>query len=486
MKYKSVISTVVHCLLAATLTAATVSAQSAGALNGEALENARAISAAFEQVAETITPSVVTVTATKHMKQPVLRREYRGQAPLPFHEFFGDEFFERFFGQQMPQPFQQGGGTGFIIDREGHILTNRHVVGGADEVKVKLSDQRTFDAKIVGTDTRTDVALLKIKADRLTPVRLGDSEKLRIGEWVVAAGNPFGLDNTITTGIVSAKGRALNGGGQLEDYIQTDAAINPGNSGGPLVNLSGEVIGINTAIFTKSGGYMGIGFAIPVNMAKRVVADLREHGKVMHGWLGVMIQDLNEDLAATFNFEGTKGVLVGDVNPGSPAEKAGLKQGDIIIEFNGKKVNNSREIQKIVSVTAPGLKVPVTIIRDGEHGQVEVEIGEYQSDDDEALPIQDTQEDKLGASFESLTQDLQRQLNSRTTKGVVITGVAPGGPAHQAGLRRGDIIVSIAGKKVETAKDVRKILENTDLTKGVRLLVENERTTRFVVVKAND
>ena len=318
---------------------------------------AEELSQAFERVAETITPSVVTISTESTPKKSKAK-----QGDDPLRKFFGDDFLDK----MVPTP-QRGLGTGVIVDEQGHIITNNHVIGESTEVSVRLSNERTVKAKVVGTDPRTDLAVIKIKvkAELPKPAKLGDSEKLKIGEWVVAAGASFGLDNTITAGIVSAKGRALSGGSQYEDFIQTDAAINPGNSGGPLVNLRGEVIGINTAIVSKSGGYMGIGFAIPINMAKQVLGSLITNGKVTRGWLGVGIQNLNEDLARSFDYDATEGALVGHVDPKGPAKKAGLQQGDIIVQVGNDRIKNVNQLRNLVAGIKPSTTTELTLIRAG-------------------------------------------------------------------------------------------------------------------------
>jgi serine protease Do len=322
-------------------------------------------------LAERANGSVVNISATRVTER----------SQWPFGDLFGkdnplEDFFDRFFGEQMPRKFKQRGlGSGFIIDKDGYILTNNHVVEKTDEIKVILSDESEFDATIVGRDPKTDLALIRIETDKeLLPLPLGDSDKLLVGDWVVAIGNPFGLGNTVTAGIVSAKYRRI-GAGAYDDFIQTDASINPGNSGGPLLNLSGEVVGINTAIFSQSGGNIGIGFAIPVNMARDLIPQLRK-GKVVRGWLGVMIQKITPELEEKLGLKGDQGALVADVTAGGPAEKAGIKRGDVIVSFDGKAVEEMNDLPYIVATTPVGKKVEVEIIRDGKKKQLEVEVGE--------------------------------------------------------------------------------------------------------------
>lgn len=433
------------------------------------------LSQAFERVAENITPSVVTISTESTPKKS---KASKGDDPL--RKFFGDDFFDK----MAPTP-QRGLGTGVIVDEQGHILTNNHVVGESNEVSVRLSNEKTVKAKVVGTDPRTDLAVIKIKVkeDLPKPAKLGDSEKLKIGEWVVAAGASFGLDNTITAGIVSAKGRALSGGSQYEDFIQTDAAINPGNSGGPLVNLRGEVIGINTAIVSKSGGYMGIGFAIPINMAKQVLGSLISNGKVTRGWLGVGIQNLNEDLAKSFDYTATEGALVGHVDPKGPAKKAGLKQGDIIIQLSKDKIKNVNQLRNMVAAIKPGTATEVTIIRAGKRDTLSVNIGELPAQTQETVPEENGEVENLGLTVEEFDESSQRRPRSDKTRGVIITQIDPQGVAARAELQPGDIIVSINGQEVNTLEDFRAATSKTDLKKGVRFVVESQGMERFAIIR---
>ncbi len=464
----------------------------------DSLQYAKGLSEAFEHAAEIITPSVVNISAVERIK-PVRRpgmpgNRFRGNgSPDPFRDFFGDDFFDRFFGDQGgdgggPTP-QAGLGTGVIVDSNGSILTNNHVVGHADELTVRLQDGRTFKAEVVGTDPRTDLAVIKVKASGLTPAKLGDSSNLKIGEWVVAAGNPFGLDNTITAGIVSAKGRSIMGGNQYEDFIQTDAAINPGNSGGPLVNLQGEVIGINTAIFSRSGGYMGIGFAIPVDMVKRVMKSLISSGKVVRGWLGVGIQNLTEDMAKSFGFTGSEGALVGDVQENSPAAKAGIAQGDIIVAIDGRKIENSNQLRNLVADLAPGQNVDIAVYREGQKKTVSLVIGEQPSqlsNEEEPQGSDETPAESLGLQLQSLTPDIAKRLGTKHTKGVVVMDIKPDGVGAAAGLQRGDIILSVNGKKVGSTADFKGAVDKASLSKGIRMVVETQGMERFVFLKTQE
>ncbi len=451
---------------------------------------AQTLSAAFEKVADSITPSVVSISTAKKPKKSnreAFRKKLNDPALEQFKEFFGPDFFDR-FQQQIPDGNQGGPvglGTGVIIDESGLILTNNHVLGDADDVTVTLSDKRKFKAEIKGTDPKSDIAVIKIKADKLTAAHLGNSDSLKIGEWVIACGNPFGLSNSITAGIVSAKGRAISNGGQFEDFIQTDAAINPGNSGGPLLNLNGDVVGINTAIFSRSGGYMGIGFAIPITMAKSVMDSLITKGKVVRGWLGVGIQNLTEELSGSFQFSGTEGALVGTVSEGSPAFKAGFEQGDIITKFGETKILDVNQLRNLVAATTPGQKIDVEVHRAGKVKSLTVKIEELSNQDVQA-PEADKPDNSidLGIEMQTLTQELASQLHSKKSHGIVVTGVTPGSIAESAGLSPRDIIISVNGKPVKNVKELLAEVTEQALAKGVRLVVDSQGMERFVFLRS--
>lgn len=456
----------------------------------ESIKFAKGLSAAFEHAAGIITPSVVNISSVKKMVAPHGRRM---QDPFfdRFRDFFGDDLFDRLLPPQSPDGYaQQGLGTGVIVDDKGHILTNNHVVNDADEVVVRLQNQQTFKAEVVGTDPRSDLAVIKIKAGILTPAKLGNSENLKIGEWVIAAGNPFGLDNSITAGIVSAKGRSFIGGSQFEDFIQTDAAINPGNSGGPLVNLDGEVVGINTAIFSRSGGYMGIGFAIPIDMAKSVMESLISKGKVVRGWLGVGIQNLTESLAQSFNFPSSEGALVGYVEKGGPAEKAGLKQGDIVVAIQGKKIANVNQLRNLVAGLEPGKKVEIDYVRNGRKETSSVGVGELPTQQGEGAEQPDEADSSstsdIGLSVETLSPELASRLKTGATRGVIVTAVRPGTTAAAAGLFPKDVILSVNGKPVTSSVEFENLLSKADLKRGLRLIVESQGAQRFVILKSDE
>ena len=448
------------------------------------IDYANNLSQAFEHVAKSITPSVVNIVAVQKVKgAPMPQPGKRGTDPFfdPFRDFFGDDFWDRFGGQDGMK--QQGLGTGVVVDTAGHILTNNHVVENADEIRITFTNKKTAKAKIVGTDPRTDLAVIKVSGDvDLQPAQLGDSDALKIGEWVIASGNPFGLDNTVTAGIVSAKGRSLMGGMQYEDFIQTDAAINPGNSGGPLVNLKGEVVGINTAIFSRSGGYMGIGFAIPINMVKGVMKSLLEEGKVVRGWLGIAIQNLTDDLAASFSFKGTKGALVGDVTPDSPAGKAGVLAGDIVVKLNDAEIEDVNHLRNLVAAVRPGTKESLEVMRDNQLKNFKLKVGELETEAEEAEQKEE-QRDDLGINLQNLTPDIAEQLGVKSDHGVVVAGVAPYSTAARAGLQPRDVIVSVGDKSVGSVSEFRKQMGKGDLDKGIRLKVETAGFQRYVVLK---
>ena len=435
------------------------------------------VSKAFSEIANEAIPAVVFIKVEKKVKVEA----------SPFDFFEEDPFFKHFFGPFFPFPRfpreykQKGLGSGFIISHNGYILTNNHVVAGADKIIVRLHDGREFKAKIVGTDPNTDIALIKIDADNLPVLPLGDSDKLKVGELVMAIGNPFGLSYTVTVGVVSAKGRSNVGITDYEDFIQTDAAINPGNSGGPLINMDGKAVGVNTAIFTKSGGYMGIGFAIPINMVKAIEKQLIEKGKVTRGYLGVMIQEMTPDLREQFGLKKNEGVLISDVIEGSPAQKAGLKRGDVVIEFNGKKVTDVSEFRNMVALTPPGTKVKIVVIRNGKRKEFEVVLGDLNK---ATLTLSSRAKilKKLGFNIHNLTPDLREQFGYTNEKGVVITEVAPGSPADQAGLRPGMLIIEVNRIPVKNTREFFKALKKSKKTGKVLLLVYDGEYTRYVLL----
>jgi serine protease Do len=408
---------------------------------------------AFTLVAKKAMPAVVYIEVEKEIAGNVRQFQHYND---PF-DFFGDDFMRRFFGpqphQRQPQRRrfrQQGAGSGFIITKDGYILTNSHVVGDADRIRVKLHDGRTLEAELVGSDPKSEVAVIKIDAKDLPTVELGESADLEIGEWVIAIGNPFGLTETLTVGVVSAKGRAI-GLADYEDFIQTDAAINPGNSGGPLLDIEGKVIGINTAIYSQSGGYMGIGFAIPIDMARAIKDQLVENGHVARGYLGVYIQEIDDELAEAFDLGDSSGILVTDVEKDGPAEKAGLKPDDIILEANGEAVESVTAFRNEISANGPDKKVELRIRRNGKEQTITATTGALPGSDIEESDIAEAIE-QIGIEVEALTRESANQLSVERDAGILIRHVHPGSPAAHAGLRPGAIIVSVNLNRISNMK----------------------------------
>jgi len=432
----------------------------------------------FVPIAKRAKASVVNVSSVKKSKQD-------GQSFQ--NPFFDDPFFRRFFGEEferrMPAPreFQQQGlGSGVIVTQDGYIITNNHVVEGADELDVSFPDKRTFKAKVIGTDPKTDVAVIKIDASNLPALPWGDASQLEVGEMVLAVGNPFGLSQTVTMGIISAIGRANVGIVDYEDFIQTDAAINPGNSGGALVNLKGELIGINTAIFSRSGGYMGIGFAIPSTMAKSVMQSLIKHGKVIRGWLGVSIQDVTPDLAKEFGATENTGALVGDVMEDSPASKAKLERGDIITAYNGVSVRDSNHLRGLVAETSPGTTARLSVLRDKKPLDLTITIGE--------LPKELAKASRDGSgkgehALAGITVENARQSGrSKSSSGVVVTDIEPESQAERAGLQKGDVIREINRKPVKDVKDFERLASQLSSRSSVLILVNRGNNAIFLSI----
>jgi len=397
----------------------------------------------------------------------------------------GDPFeqFRRFFGQAVPHDFKEHGlGSGVIVSADGYILTNNHVVGNAEEIDVALFDKREFKAKVVGKDAKTDLALIKIDSkDQLPTAPLGDSNNTQIGDWVIAIGNPFAVGTTVTAGIVSAKGRIL--GGDYDDFIQTDASINPGNSGGPLFNTDGQVIGINTAIYSRTGSNVGIGFAIPIDMAKAVVEQLKAHGRVIRGWLGVEIQEVNPDLAQSFGLSKPEGALVASVEKDGPAAKSGIERGDIVLKFNGHEVNDEHELPALVAQTPINKSVPVELIRNGKQKTIDVTIGERNEPTVQTAKVEEAG-GSWGMQVGDLTPELAQEFHLSTSHGVVIRHVNPDSPAADADLQPGDILLEIDHQKVATvAEVVGKAKADIDAKKSALLLVQRGNATLYTVIK---
>jgi len=396
----------------------------------------------------------------------------------------GDPFeqFRRFFGE-IPREFKQHGlGSGVIVSPDGYILTNNHVVGNADEIKVTLMDKREYTAKVIGKDSKTDLALIKIDTtEKLPAATLGDSTDAQVGDWVVAIGNPFGFSLTVTAGIVSAKGRAL--GGSYDDFIQTDASINPGNSGGPLFDAQGNVVGINTAIYSRTGTSAGIGFAIPIDLAKSVMEQLKSKGHVVRGWLGVEIQEITPELAQSFGLSQAEGALVANVESGSPAAKAGVERGDVIVKFNGRTVADQHALPEMVAVTGIGKTVPLEVIRDGKHQTLDVTVGELKES-----VVASARGEQPGADWGlqvgEITPELARQFNLQTDKGVVIKGIRPDTPAADAGLEPGDVVLEVNHDKISSIEDfLAKAKQAKKDKKPALLLVQRGNVSLFTVVK---
>jgi serine protease Do len=434
----------------------------------------------FSALAKQVQPGVVNIRTVKTTKEG---------GPV-FRHFFGNPF-----GNRDPfsnrDPFGEGGpgrefkqrslGSGFIIDAEGFIVTNNHVVENADQIKVRLADEREYDAKIIGRDSRTDLALIRIEgAKNLAPLKMGDSEKLEVGSWVLAVGSPFGLEQTVTAGIVSAKGRFI-GAGPYDDFIQTDASINPGNSGGPLLNMNGEVIGINTAIVAQG---QGIGFAIPVSLAQNIVAQLKDHGSVTRGWMGVGIQDLTPELAEYYALKDQKGVLVIQVFPGDPADRAGIKARDIIVAVDGKPVGTSRELTSAVAGMAVGKEVPVKILRDGKEQTLKVQLAE-RKDEELAAKGAAPETEELGIRAADLTPESARRFGiDENEKGVLVAAVKPASKADKAGLQQGDIIKEVNRVAVQSISEIKAEYGKAKAGDSVPFLVRRG-TAGFLVIQVN-
>ncbi len=451
----------------------------------------RQMGKAFAEIAEKASPAVVSIKVEKTVTQ-----DYYTVPDWPFGEGFqpfGDDFFDYFFrgrprSRRSPRREQKSVQTaqasGFIISPDGYILTNNHLVGEADKILVKVAERAETEAKVVGTDVATDVAVVKIDGDNLPYLRLADSDKLQVGEWVVAIGNPFGLSHTVTAGIVSAKGRSIFSTEELEyqDFIQTDAAINRGNSGGPLLNLDGKVVGINTAIIGP-GGNIGIGFAIPVNLAKNVQQQLIDTGKVVRGYLGIAMVQLTAELAEGFGLaEDTKGVAVSQVFKDSPAEEAGIKHNDVIVEFEGQPVENGNEFRSRVAMLKPGTKVNLVVLRDGKRKTFTIKLTERPSEGKIAAAKSQTIE-KLGLTVQNLTDDLAERLGYKGLKGVVVTQVEPGSLAQRAGISEGTLIMEVNRESVANTKEFDKAVEKVGKDRSILLLITDGRYARYVILK---
>jgi serine protease Do len=430
----------------------------------------------FSELAEKVRPGVVNIQVVKKIKNVAFGSQ---DFANPFGEDspFGDFFGRYYRGNPSPAPEQRGVGSGFIMSRDGYIVTNNHVVEDAEQIKVKLANGKEYDAKVIGRDPKTDLALVKIDGvSDLHALPMGNSDDLKVGSWVVAIGSPFGLEQTVTAGIVSAKGRVI-GSGPYDNFIQTDASINPGNSGGPLINTNGEVVGINTAIVAEG---KGIGFAIPINMAKDIEPQLKEKGHVTRGWFGVSIQPMTPELAKSFGMKDNKGALVAQVLPGSPAEKAGIQQGDVIVEFDGKAVAESKDLPQIVASTPVGKSVDVKLWRNGKTLDQQVKVSEMEENVE--INKSASHNKTLGIAVQNLTPDMARRLRLKSESGVVVTRVEPGSPAADAGIQTGDIIREINRKPVKDVDDLVQQLEQAKDQNNILLLVQRGQNNMFAAV----
>jgi serine protease Do len=446
----------------------------------DAVKTLSAVSNAMVEVVAAVTPAVVNISTSR-----TVVHQDNG-----IGGFFNDPFFRRFFGDEFMREYSQPReekrsslGSGVIVDERGYILTNNHVIKDADEIKVTLQDKSEYTGKLIGTDPKTDLAVIKIEAKGLPAIKWGDSDALRVGEMVIAVGSPYGLNQTVTSGIVSAKGRANVRIADYEDFIQTDAAINPGNSGGPLINIRGELVGINTAIFSTTGGYQGIGFSIPSNMVRQILDSLIAEGRVVRGWLGVTIQPVTKELAQQFGLDNERGTLVSDVVEDSPAEKSGLKRGDIMIKFDGKDIDSPTTLRNIVAATAPGSRVKVIVMRDGKEKAIDVTIGELTDQQPGGGPFKPEEIDNVlkGVSVQDLTDELRKRLGvSRRVHGVVVTGDENG-----VGLRPGDVILELNRQPVESVQEYRQTVSKIKPGEDVLLLIYRDGGAFYVSISGD-
>ncbi len=450
----------------------------AGAVSGAVVEKTNSpaeLSRGFEAIAKEVEGAVVNINTEQ------IIHNASGDMQDPFSRFFGGQDPFGSFFRQMPRDLKQRSlGSGFLVDPNGYILTNNHVVDHASSIKVSLADNRVLDAKVVGTDAQTDLAVVKITGSNYPTLRLGDSNQVQVGDWVLAFGSPFGLQKTMTAGIISAKGRVI-GAGPYDNFLQTDAAINPGNSGGPLVDLNGEVIGINTMIESDTGGFQGIGFAIPASMASRIYSQIVKNGKVTRGWLGVTIQSMTPELAKSFNLSPDKGALVADVQANGPAAKAGLQSGDIILTYNGKEITSSNDLSLAVAETRVGDLANLKVLRGGKEMNFEVRTGERPADVAENFQSSGAQRHgKLGITVEDITPQAARQMSLSTTVGALVTEVQPGSPADDAGVQPGDVIRSVNQDTVRNASDLMSAVQKLKSGDAVRLRITRNDQTLFL------
>ncbi len=476
---KSKLSLVILAVLVLAIIAGIVTGLQRGRIGGKVGVEFVGFPQSFADLAEKVKPAVVNISTTTTVRIP----------GNPFQHFFGGEeqgpfgdFFKKFFGEIPDRELKQRSlGSGFIIDKDGYIITNNHVVAGAEEIKVKVADGREFSARVIGRDPKSDLALIKISSifKELPALTLGDSNTMRVGDWVLAIGNPFGLEHTVTQGIISATGRVI-GSGPYDNFLQTDAPINPGNSGGPLVNLRGEVIGINSAIIA---GGQGIGFAIPTNMAKTVIPQLREKGKVIRGWIGVSIQSVTPEIAKGFGLKEAKGALVADVTAGGPAEKGGIKRGDIIISFDGKNIKSSSDLPRIVAESGVGKNVAVTVLRDGREHTLTITVEELT--EKRVASAMGKSEGSPGMSVDNVNPRWQKAFHIKEKSGVVVTDVVPSGPAEDAGIQPGDLIEGVNQKAVRSLQEYTAALKEIPDNQPMILLIKRGRETFYVSIRGS-
>lgn len=437
----------------------------------------------FREIAQQHSDSVVNISTTKVVRPSQIPQQRRRS---PFDDFWGDDFFRYFFEPQTQPRTLQSLGSGVIIDKEGYILTNNHVIKDVDEVTVTLLNGTTYDAKVVGSDAETDIGLLKIEPEEpLIPIPIGDSDAIIAGDWVMAIGNPFGFGHTVTVGVVSATRRSMvipRDELPYQDFIQTDASINPGNSGGPLLDIHGRLIGINTVIASRTGQSAGIGFAIPINMVKPLLPDLKDKGAVIRGWMGVNIQIITKDLADALKLSSTEGALVAEVVEKSPAEKAGIQTGDIIVEFDGVKIRDSTHLSQLVASQPVGKNVRVDILRSGKKKSISLQIGTRPGTPEAVSDLQGPDAD-FGLSVQNITPDIARQLQLENTDGVLVSEVEPASPADKAGLARGNIILEINQKPVKNVKDYRKLMAELGPGEGAVLYVQSGQVKTFIALR---
>jgi serine protease Do len=441
----------------------------------------------FVDLVEKNSPAVVNISTTQKLKVPGHKGYGAPNLQLPENSPF-NELFRHFFDEDTGSPRQreaQSLGSGFIISKDGYIMTNHHVIDGADQVIVRLNNRKTYEAQIIGSDRASDIALIKVDAQDLPTVKIGKSSELKIGEWVLAIGSPFGFESTVTAGIVSAKHRALPSENYVP-YIQTDVAINPGNSGGPLFDLDGEVVGINSQIFSRSGGFMGLSFAVPIELAMNVVDQLRTSGQVSRGYLGVLIQDVDRNLAETFGMNRPKGALVAKILPGSPAEKSGIQLGDVILKFNDQELRESSQLPPMVGNTKAGNRARLTVLRQGKEQQVDITIGELPTEDGRALVQSDrrpeTSSDRLGLNVSDMSEIEREKLGLPGDAGVLVGSVSSGA-AKLAGIAEGDVILMLDGRKVTSAAEFRKTIDAIQSGKTTAMLIHKPNGPVFIALR---